>query len=349
MTDEYAPKRFCSLPKVTPVPLPPTLGTPRVQAIRLVKNKWLKGTTLTYFFKTIGPFGWPEEQKTVVREAFAKWKAVGISLSFKEVHRERDATLIIGMMLDDGSWSYVGTDVVSNRRRGCNMNFGWDLTTDWGHATALHEIGHALGMPHEHQNPKSGIRWNETAVIAEFSASPNDWKESDIRFNILRQLDMAEVEGSEWDPNSIMHYPFKPGMIIAPPPFDTKGTPENLELNANDRAWMARFYSPARPAAPLSTGQLAAISPEVSAQTDFVIEPQQTRAYRFQAVGEADVKLAILEEDGDDPTLTLAVADDSGLSANAAVTHVLEAGKRYRLCARTHFAAQDGGAHVVVV
>ena len=46
------------------------------------------------------------------------------------------------------------------------MNFGWDLTTSYGHDTALHEIGHTLGFPHEHQNPTAGIVWNEPAVLA---------------------------------------------------------------------------------------------------------------------------------------------------------------------------------------
>ena len=59
------------------------------------------------------------------------------------------------------SWSYVGRDAIDlvsdfNER---TMNFGWDLTTSYGCDTALHEIGHALGFPHEHQNPNAGIIW----------------------------------------------------------------------------------------------------------------------------------------------------------------------------------------------
>ena len=46
------------------------------------------------------------------------------------------------------------------------MNFGWDLTPLGRSTTALHEIGHTLGMPHEHQNPFAGIAWDEETVYA---------------------------------------------------------------------------------------------------------------------------------------------------------------------------------------
>lgn len=44
------------------------------------------------------------------------------------------------------------------------MNFGWPLDTPYGRDTAMHEIGHALGLEHEHQNPFAGITWDIDAV-----------------------------------------------------------------------------------------------------------------------------------------------------------------------------------------
>ena len=54
-----------------------------------------------------------------------------------------------------------GRDVLNTRSpQERTMNFGWALTTAYGHDTALHEIGHTLGLEHEHQNPNAGISWN---------------------------------------------------------------------------------------------------------------------------------------------------------------------------------------------
>jgi len=76
------------------------------------------------------------------------------------------------------------------------MNFGWDLTTPYGRDTALHEIGHTLGFPHEHQNPNAGIVWDEDAVLDYFRGPPNNWNDQQINWNILRKLLPGSVTGS---------------------------------------------------------------------------------------------------------------------------------------------------------
>lgn len=52
------------------------------------------------------------------------------------------------------------------------MNIGWDITGDID--AAVHEIGHSLGLPHEHQNPHAVITWDEEAVHAGLAAPPNE-------------------------------------------------------------------------------------------------------------------------------------------------------------------------------
>ena len=48
------------------------------------------------------------------------------------------------------------------------MNYGWltpESAQDEVRRVVLHEFGHALGLIHEHQNPKGGgIEWNRDAV-----------------------------------------------------------------------------------------------------------------------------------------------------------------------------------------
>jgi len=110
-------------------------------------------------------------------------------LAFNEVKTTAEAEIRIGFQLGS-SWSYVGRDAIDlvsdfNER---TMNFGWDLTTDYERDTALHEIGHALGFPHEHQNPNAGIIWNEKAVYSYFSGPPNFWRRDNIYHNIIRKI-----------------------------------------------------------------------------------------------------------------------------------------------------------------
>ena len=341
MTDapqKSAPRPLCAQPPQRPIVLPEGIAPMRERAIRLIRNKWVVGTVLHYCFVDLPHWPWSDNQRDVVRGAFDTWKDLGIGLSFVEVNDPTEAELRIGFDQSDGSWSYVGTDVLRYEDRGRTMNFGWDLTDVWGGATALHEIGHALGMPHEHQNPLAGIVWNEDAVYEVYSGPPNNWERPDIFHNILRKLQRSEVEGSSWDPSSIMHYPFEPGLIARPQPYDANGIGENVQLSANDIAWMRRFYPPQQAAAPITTMELQPLPAASLAQRDFEFSPDATRDYTIRTVGRSDVKLVLFEERDGEPR-HVAAEDDSGTEENAEISAKLVKGRRYFIRARTHYAS----------
>lgn len=338
MTDQNT-RNLCALPQPDPFELPEGLGQPRAEAIRLIAQRWDIGSELTFHFMASPRWTWPEAQKNVVRNAFRTWADLGIGLSFREVPTAAGATLLIGRLQGDGSWSYLGTDVLTNRRNGCNMNFGWDLTTAWGQATALHEIGHALGMPHEHQNPNAGLVWDEAAVIKEYSGPPNRWKEEQIRFNILRKLPAAEVEGSNWDPRSVMHYPIESGLIMEPEAW-RGGTPENFTLSAQDAEWVRRFYPPVAEAQPIRAGQTADLPRAAGALTQFSFEPTESRVYKVRTIGQSDARVTIFAN-GDDRLRPIAQADDAAHDDNARLELPLEAGRKYIISARTYYADEN--------
>jgi len=243
-SDGEASYQYCSMPQAVDRVFSSDVDPNRQQLILVLENKWLNGTVLHYYFFDQEPWKGSEGQKNVVREAFKIWKNVGIGLEFKEVSSHTEAEIRIGFMQGDGSWSGLGRDILNRGINERTMNFGWDLTRNSREIdTAIHEIGHTLGFPHEHQNPNAGIVWDEEKVYANLAQPPNSWPRERTFYNIIRKLEPREVEGSTWDPNSVMHYPFGPGLIKAPPGYEAGIRPPG-GLSAKDREYVLRFYPP---------------------------------------------------------------------------------------------------------
>jgi hypothetical protein len=318
----------------------------RESLIRVHRSKWANGTVLHYFF-----FDTMEEQKNVVREAFDTWKDLGIGLRFEEVDSPTEAEIKIGFVRDDGSWSFVGRDVIdlapgADER---TMNFGWDLTRDPSETdTAVHEIGHTLGFPHEHQNPNAGIVWDEEAVFAALAKPPNRWPREKTRFNIIRKIDPDTVQGSEWDPNSVMHYPFEPGLIKEPARFRTGLIPAG-GLSERDKTWVRTFYPPLseddhEELRPLESAQLAIAAGE---QRNFIIRPEATRYYEIRTFGTSDAVMVLFEDVNGEPRY-LTVDDDSGENRNDYIRIKLMKGREYILRIRLYYAARASETAVMI-
>jgi hypothetical protein len=108
--------------------------------------------------------------------------------------------------------------------------------------TALHEIGHTLGLPHEHQNPNAGIVWDEEKAYTTLAGPPNNWPREKTQWNILRKIEPDTVQGSNWDPDSVMEYPFPAGLILQPERYRTEPLRPAGGLSPRDLAWARAFY-----------------------------------------------------------------------------------------------------------
>ena len=334
-------RRVCALPPQPTPALPPDLHPGRASAIRLGRTKWANGTVLHYWF-----FDGPDPQKDAVRKAFAEWKGLGIGLVFGEVQDAAAAEVRVAFDQNDGSWSYVGRDILGEAATKPTMNYGWDLTDDYGHTTALHEIGHALGMPHEHQNPFAGIVWNEEAVYADLGAPPNNWSREMVFNNVLKKLSTSEVEGSTWDPNSVMEYDFGPGLIVKPEQFSAGLHPKG-GLSDTDKEWIKKWY-PADQATrgDLQPFQSMPVTLKDQEQADFSLEPDATREYTIATFGASDVVLTLFEATEGDARF-VAGHDDSGTEENAHLQVKLFAGHKYIVRMRLYWAGGSGTTAVM--
>lgn len=165
--------------------------------------------------------------KKIVRERIQP--LVNLKLEF--VDNPLHAHVRISFEADSGSWSLVGTDAL-HEKTAATMNLGW-----FDVATTMHEFGHMLGMIHEHQNPNGqDIKWDDAKVFA-WAKSTQGWSEKITENNIINKYNSSSINGSSFDPLSIMLYFFPSNLTI-----NNKGTHQNLRLSGEDVLWIHNIY-----------------------------------------------------------------------------------------------------------
>lgn len=120
-----------------------------------------------------------------------------------------------------------------------------DQLDDYKIGTIRHEFGHALGIIHEHQNPKGGCddEYIWKLIYESLGKPPNNWSKEKVDFN-LRAATGEGLQLTKFDNKSVMIYHF-------PAEFYKKGAKskcyvaeENSQISASDRELAAIMYPP---------------------------------------------------------------------------------------------------------
>lgn len=334
--------KYCKQPKVPQRKFNKNVSKLRAGYILSNSSRWVNGTQIKYMF-----LSGAMPQKKVVRRAFEIWASLDLGVSFIEVHTREEAMVRIGFDFSDGSWSYVGREILNIPKNEKTMNFGWDLTADsYGMTTALHEIGHTLGLQHEHQSPFSGITWNTKNVYKQFALPPNEWNKSEIRTNIIDKLSANKMLGSKWDPKSIMEYEFEAGLILKPAKYKNGLFPPGV-LSANDIKGIKKIYPKTSIAKSLAPQKSMAITAKSGKQSDFVFTAPDSRTYTFETKGELDTVMVIYEQ-GTKENYYMGGDDDSGVEKNAKLTLALTKGKTYLVTIRVLYSPKNPKAFITV-
>ena len=142
---------------------------------------------------------------------------------------------------DDGSWSYVGTDVLSIPRDEPTLNLGWlehDMDADELRRVVIHEYGgHTIGMEHEQGHPHNDREYDREYIYDHFQRTQG-WGRAETDWQFFRLLSARASTFDGYDPDSVMHYP-------VPREFLLDASQEigwNDRYSDGDRAFLRRVY-----------------------------------------------------------------------------------------------------------
>lgn len=291
----------------------------RAAALAPIGKTWMNGSTLQVRF-----MGGSSAQQAVAREQAAWWGQVAnLKLDFNNAPT---AEIRIGFDPQDGAWSYIGTDCRSIPLNEATMNLGF---LDGG--TAAHEFGHAIGLAHEHQNPAKGIQWNEPVVIGELAKSPNFWDEATTRHNVLRKYTANQINGTAFDPDSIMLYFFPASWTLNGVSTKANDVPSQVDKGfiAGAKMYPKLGVTPAT-ATELKVNAAKRTQASIGKMGEedlFKFTANSDGRYVIDTRGPTDVVMKLFGPNSE--TALIADDDDSGIDTNARIAASLIAGEYF--------------------
>jgi hypothetical protein len=199
------------------------------QARKFGRKLWPVGSNLRIHF-----LDGNKHQHEMVKRFASMW------LEFANVHfvwvDTPDAEIRISFSRG-GTYSVIGTDALGVPPNKATTNFGWFTSAtplEEYKRTTLHEVGHMLGLVHEHQIPKVTIPWDNEALYNYYSGPPNNW----TRQMVDREFKPLDYPAEKiFDPASIMLYPIDNSLTLGD--FEVGW---NNEISEGDKRFIAQLY-----------------------------------------------------------------------------------------------------------
>lgn len=177
-----------------------------------------------------------------VIKAFNTWEEI-TGLDFVVAESIEDSDIRVSFMKNSGHWSYIGRDAENASLVGnSTINLDPEDLKNQAEQTRfgimLHEIGHSIGLIHEHQKDNSPIVWNKDQVYKD-CANWYGWDQTKVDLNIFDSYNSNELFYSKmFDVDSIMIYAIPNGWSS-----NYQINTMNTSLSETDKKFAKAYYA----------------------------------------------------------------------------------------------------------
>ncbi|SEJ83485.1 Astacin (Peptidase family M12A) [Sphingomonas sp. OV641] len=226
-----------ALAKLEPFRSPSQVAAPEVQSLDFEQSRtfqpdpnaalWPVGSTLRVRF-----LGGGNAQKNLFQETMGEWlKSANVKVRYVS---SGASDIRVSFPSTFENFSYVGRNALRVPADEATMHLGFPVDQPGARGGYLHEIGHALGLAHEHQNPRARDIWDREAVL-NFSRSKMNWDDQTTQLNFFA---IGSYPGARaLDLDSVMTYSLPAELFKTGQPFRP-----GQDLSESDRAYIAQLY-----------------------------------------------------------------------------------------------------------